>query len=217
MDQRVSQVGAAGNALSSRMVACALHNRVQFICAVKCERLRPLEAAHLRLVEKNRWIVITWTPSKPVLSPKSQSGSCRSDHLLLRRVSGPGKRRLRGGYHEQGPRAVADRIRLRRRRLLSSPISSSRSIQPDARKIRRAQMDCAHHAELGILSGAMAFIPAIASATGLGNEHSSTGSGASRRPKPASFPHHLLSDPVFPAEYRARIVGYFMAASRSPP
>src|SRR5665213_3664602 len=46
----------------------------------------------------------------------------------------------------------------------------------------------------GILSGAMAFIPAIARATGLGNEH--------------SFYLPLWC----PAQYRARIVGYFMAA-----
>src|ERR1700728_269316 len=40
------------------MVTSALHNRVQFICAVKCERLRPLEAAHLsaggkKLLDRN--------------------------------------------------------------------------------------------------------------------------------------------------------------------
>jgi MFS transporter, ACS family, tartrate transporter len=41
----------------------------------------------------------------------------------------------------------------------------------------------------GILSGTMAFIPAIARATGLGNETLSTFSGCwLARPRPASFP-----------------------------
>jgi hypothetical protein len=57
MDQRPSQVGAVGIALNSRTAACALHNRVRFICAVKCERVRPLEAAHLSAAKKS-WMEI---------------------------------------------------------------------------------------------------------------------------------------------------------------
>jgi hypothetical protein len=57
MDQRAPEVRAASKALNSRTVACALHNRVQFICAAKCERLRPLEAAHLSAAKKS-WMEI---------------------------------------------------------------------------------------------------------------------------------------------------------------
>jgi hypothetical protein len=57
MDQRASQVKAAWKALNSRTLACALHNRVQFICAVKCERVRPLEAAHPSAAKKS-WMEI---------------------------------------------------------------------------------------------------------------------------------------------------------------
>ena len=66
----------------------------------------------------------------------------------------------------------------------------------------------------GILSGAMAFIPAIARATGLGNEHSfylvRVLLGAAEA---GFFPGIIFYLTLwFPAEYRARIVGYFMAA-----
>ena len=66
----------------------------------------------------------------------------------------------------------------------------------------------------GILSGAMAFIPAIAHATGLGNEHSfylvRVLLGAAEA---GFFPGIIFYLTLwFPAEYRARIVGYFMAA-----
>jgi ACS family tartrate transporter-like MFS transporter len=66
----------------------------------------------------------------------------------------------------------------------------------------------------GILSGAMAFIPTIARATGLGNEHSfylvRVLLGAAEA---GFFPGIIFYLTLwFPAEYRARIVGYFMAA-----
>jgi MFS transporter, ACS family, tartrate transporter len=66
----------------------------------------------------------------------------------------------------------------------------------------------------GILSGAMAFIPSIARATGLGNEHSfyllRVLLGAAEA---GFFPGIIFYLTLwFPAEYRARIVGYFMAA-----
>jgi MFS transporter, ACS family, tartrate transporter len=66
----------------------------------------------------------------------------------------------------------------------------------------------------GILSGIMAFIPAIARATGLGNENSfyllRVLLGAAEA---GFFPGIIFYLTLwFPAEYRARIVGYFMAA-----
>jgi ACS family tartrate transporter-like MFS transporter len=66
----------------------------------------------------------------------------------------------------------------------------------------------------GILSGAMAFIPAIAHATGLGNENSfylvRVLLGAAEA---GFFPGIIFYLTLwFPTEYRARIVGYFMAA-----
>jgi MFS transporter, ACS family, tartrate transporter len=65
----------------------------------------------------------------------------------------------------------------------------------------------------GILSGAMAFIPAIASSTGLGNEHSFYLVRVLLGAAEAVFPGIIFYLTLwFPAEYRARIVGYFMAA-----
>ncbi len=66
----------------------------------------------------------------------------------------------------------------------------------------------------GILSGAMAFIPAIARATGIGNEN---GFYLLRIllgvAEAGFFPGIIFYLTLwFPAEYRARIVGYFMAA-----
>src|SRR5258708_843405 len=66
----------------------------------------------------------------------------------------------------------------------------------------------------GILSGAMAFIPAIARATGIGNEN---GFYLLRIllgvAEAGFFPGTIFYLTLwFPAEYRARIVGYFMAA-----
>src|SRR5256714_7512563 len=66
----------------------------------------------------------------------------------------------------------------------------------------------------GILSGAMAFIPAIARATGLGNENSfylvRLLLGAAEA---GFFPGIIFYLTLwFPAVYRARIIGYFMAA-----
>src|SRR3954463_2461001 len=66
----------------------------------------------------------------------------------------------------------------------------------------------------GILSGAMAFTPNIARATGLGNEHTfyllRVLLGAAEA---GFFPGIIFYLTLwFPAEYRARIVGYFMAA-----
>jgi MFS transporter, ACS family, tartrate transporter len=66
----------------------------------------------------------------------------------------------------------------------------------------------------GVLSGAMAFIPAIGRATGLSNEHSfylvRVLLGAAEA---GFFPGIIFYLTLwFPAEYRARIVGYFMAA-----
>src|SRR5256714_2003362 len=66
----------------------------------------------------------------------------------------------------------------------------------------------------GILSGAMAFIPSIGRATGLGNEYSfyllRVLLGAAEA---GFFPGIIFYLTLwFPAEYRARIVGYFMAA-----
>jgi ACS family tartrate transporter-like MFS transporter len=66
----------------------------------------------------------------------------------------------------------------------------------------------------GLLSGLMAFIPNIARATGLGNEYSfyliRVLLGAAEA---GFFPGIIFYLTLwFPAEYRARIVGYFMAA-----
>jgi D-galactonate transporter len=66
----------------------------------------------------------------------------------------------------------------------------------------------------GILSGAMAFMPAIARATGLGNEYTfyllRVLLGAAEA---GFFPGIIFYLTLwFPTEYRARIVGYFMAA-----
>src|SRR5258705_11657305 len=66
----------------------------------------------------------------------------------------------------------------------------------------------------GILSGAMAFIPAIAHTTGLGNENTfyllRILLGAAEA---GFFPGIIFYLTLwFPAQYRARIVGYFMAA-----
>jgi len=66
----------------------------------------------------------------------------------------------------------------------------------------------------GILSGAMAFIPAIAHTTGLGNENTfyllRVLLGAAEA---GFFPGIIFCLTLwFPAQYRARIVGYFMAA-----
>ena len=66
----------------------------------------------------------------------------------------------------------------------------------------------------GILSGAMAFIPAIARATGMGNEYAfyliRVLLGAAEA---GFFPGIIFYLTLwFPAVYRARIVGYFMAA-----
>jgi D-galactonate transporter len=66
----------------------------------------------------------------------------------------------------------------------------------------------------GILSGAMAFTPTIARATGLGNEYTffllRVLLGAAEA---GFFPGIIFYLTLwFPAEYRARIVGYFMAA-----
>ena len=66
----------------------------------------------------------------------------------------------------------------------------------------------------GILSGAMAFIPVIARTTGLGNEYSfylvRVLLGAAEA---GFFPGIIFYLTLwFPTEYRARIVGYFMAA-----
>src|SRR3982075_2694885 len=66
----------------------------------------------------------------------------------------------------------------------------------------------------GILSGTMAFIPAIGRATGLGNENTfylvRVVLGAAEA---GFFPGIIFYLTLwFPAQYRARIVGYFMAA-----
>jgi len=66
----------------------------------------------------------------------------------------------------------------------------------------------------GILSGAMAFIPAIARATGLGNEYSFYLVRVLLGVAEAGFFPGIIFYLTlwFPTEYRARIVGYFMAA-----
>src|ERR1700687_2628457 len=66
----------------------------------------------------------------------------------------------------------------------------------------------------GILSGAMAFIPAIARATGLGSEYSFYLLRVLLGVAEAGFFPGIIFYLTlwFPAEYRARIVGYFMAA-----
>jgi MFS transporter, ACS family, tartrate transporter len=66
----------------------------------------------------------------------------------------------------------------------------------------------------GILSGTMAFIPGIARATGLGNEHSFYLLRVLLGIAEAGFFPGIIFYLTlwFPAQYRARIVGYFMAA-----
>jgi D-galactonate transporter len=66
----------------------------------------------------------------------------------------------------------------------------------------------------GILSGTMAFIPAIARATGIGNENTFYLIRVLLGVAEAGFFPGIIFYLTlwFPAEYRARIVGYFMAA-----
>src|ERR1700712_461880 len=66
----------------------------------------------------------------------------------------------------------------------------------------------------GILSGTMAFIPAIARATGLGNENTFYLLRVLLGVAEAGFFPGIIFYLTlwFPAQYRARIVGYFMAA-----
>ena len=65
----------------------------------------------------------------------------------------------------------------------------------------------------GLLSGLMAFIPNIASATGMGNENTFYLIRVLLGVAEAGFfPGIIFYLTLFPAEYRARIVGYFMAA-----
>src|SRR6516165_6104062 len=66
----------------------------------------------------------------------------------------------------------------------------------------------------GILSGLMAFIPNIASATGMGNENAFYLIRVLLGVAEAGFFPGIIFYLTlwFPAEYRARIVGYFMAA-----
>src|SRR3979409_299903 len=66
----------------------------------------------------------------------------------------------------------------------------------------------------GILSGTMAFIPAIARATALGNENTFCLLRVLLGVAEAGFFPGIIFYLTlwFPAEYRARIVGYFMAA-----
>src|SRR5258706_14766325 len=66
----------------------------------------------------------------------------------------------------------------------------------------------------GILSGTMAFIPAIARASGLGNENTFYLLRVLLGVAEAGFFPGIIFYLTlwFPAEYRARIVGYFMAA-----
>src|SRR6185369_4786425 len=66
----------------------------------------------------------------------------------------------------------------------------------------------------GILSGAMAFIPAIASATGLGDEYSFYLIRVLLGIAEAGFFPGIIFYLTlwFPSVYRGRIVGYFMAA-----
>ena len=66
----------------------------------------------------------------------------------------------------------------------------------------------------GILSGAMALIPAISRATGLGNEHSFYLLRVLLGVAEAGFFPGIIFYLTlwFPAQYRGRIVGYFMAA-----
>jgi D-galactonate transporter len=66
----------------------------------------------------------------------------------------------------------------------------------------------------GILSGTMAFIPAIAGATGIGNENTFYLLRVLLGVAEAGFFPGIIFYLTlwFPAEYRARIVGYFMAA-----
>jgi MFS family permease len=66
----------------------------------------------------------------------------------------------------------------------------------------------------GILSGAMAFIPVIGRTTGLGNEYSFYLVRVLLGMAEAGFFPGIIFYLTlwFPTEYRARIVGYFMAA-----
>ena len=71
------------------------------------------------------------------------------DHLLLRRLSGPGERQLRRAHDEPAARSFTNRIRLRRRNLLYRLFHLRGAIQPAAGAFRRAQVDRPDHAELG--------------------------------------------------------------------
>jgi MFS transporter, ACS family, tartrate transporter len=215
MDQRASQVGAAGNALSSRMVACALHNRVQFICAVKCERLRPLEAAHLpaggkKPLDRNHMDTVeTRTIAKVSKRLVPFLIICYFVAYLDRVNVGFAALTMNKdlGLSQTAFGFGAGVFFLA---YFIFEVPSNLMLEKfGARKwIARIMLSW------GILSGAMAFIPAIASATGLGNEHSfylvRVLLGAAEA---GFFPGIIFYLTLwFPAEYRARIVGYFMAA-----
>src|ERR1700691_2394608 len=197
------------------MVTSALHNRVQFICAVKCERLRPLEAAHLsaggkKLLDRNHMDTVeTRTIAK--VSKRLDSfliiwylvayldpGKARFAALTMNRDLGLSQ--LAFGFGA-GVFSLAYVIFEVPSNLLLEKFG--------ARKwIARIMLSW------GILSGAMAFIPAIGRATGLGNEHSfylvRVLLGAAEA---GFFPGIIFYLTLwFPSEYRARIVGYFMAA-----
>jgi MFS transporter, ACS family, tartrate transporter len=215
MDQRASEVGAAGNALSSRMVACALHNRVQFICAVKCERLRPLEAAHLpaggkKPLDRNHMDTVeTRTIAKVSKRLVPFLIICYFVAYLDRvNVSFAALTMNKDLGLSQTAFGFGAGVFFLAYFIFEVP-SNLMLEKFGARKwIARIMLSW------GILSGAMAFIPAIASATGLGNEHSfylvRVLLGAAEA---GFFPGIIFYLTLwFPAEYRARIVGYFMAA-----
>ena len=103
---------------------------------------------------------VGWKSNERCRNPHDRQGHDAArpvpDRLLLRRVSGPGKRRLRGADDEQGPRAVAVRVRLRRRRVLSRLFHVRGAVEPVPGAGRRAQVDRPDHVHLGHALGAMA-------------------------------------------------------------
>ena len=102
----------------------------------------------------------------------------------------------------------ADRLRLRRRHLLHRLFHLRGAVQPAAGAVRRAQMDRAHHAELGHLSGCMAFVHAAPPEL-----HTLCCRVLLGAAEAGFFPGIIFYLTLwFPAVYRARIVGYFMAA-----
>jgi MFS transporter, ACS family, tartrate transporter len=204
-----------GFAMAFRGFACALHNRLQFICALKCERVRAVEAAHptagaKKLLDHNHMDTVeTRTIAKVSMRLVPFLIVCYFIAYLDRVNVGFAALTMNKDLGlTQTAFGFGAGVFFLAYFLFEVP-SNLLLEKFGARKwIARIMLSW------GILSGAMAFIPHIASATGLGNERSfylvRVLLGAAEA---GFFPGIIFYLTLwFPAEYRARIVGYFMVA-----